>query len=294
MRYYYKLLALLLCLGLLLLSGCTNSQKVVPTSPDALTIGVTPGPQAEIMAFVQEQAHQEGLELKLVEYQDYVQPNVDLHQGKLWGNSLQHEPYLRTTLLKEPKFKLVAAFKTISYPLALYPGQRPELLAAQVLQSSSQEQFQKPATTMKQESLAKLTIGVPNDPTSLSRSLQLLAAARYLKLKSPSQELYTLADIESLSQQTQLIPMDAALLPQMLPELDMAVISCNYALLYGLRPSQDAIFMENGNNPYVNVFVTNQANSQDPRLKQLARLYRSQATKEFILKHYQGAVLPSW
>lgn len=297
----------LACLSLLL-SGCGSQAQSHPSS-QALTIGVTPGPQAEIMTFVQGLARQEGLELELVEYKDYVQPNLDVHLGKLWGNSLQHAPYLASTLAKEPKFQLVAAFNTISYPLALYPGQRHELLEQLKLQALAQQELVAQKATLKeeltpQEQLAadlaqaqlqdKLLIGLPSDPTNLSRSLQLLAAARYLELKEPAKELYTLADIVLPNHQIQLLPMDAALLPKMLEELDLAVISCDYALVNGLRPAQDAVFMETANNPYVNVFVARADQQDDLRLQQLARLYRSKETKKFIFERYQGGILPSW
>ena len=305
--YYYRKI-LFLCLVLIFLSS-SNVQSEMATSRSALIIGVTPGPQAEIMAFVQNLAQQEGLKLELVEYKDYVQPNLDLHRGKLWANSLQHLPYLENTLAKEPKFQLVPVFKTISYPLALYPGQRHELLEQLKSKSSTQQkQDTKNPTSIKapgpQEQLSadsyhaqhknQLLIGLPNDPTNLSRALQLLAAAHYLDLKQRSHSLYTLSDVIVPDNQILLLPMDAALLPKLLKELDLAVISCNYALVNGLKPAQDAVFMEAINNPYVNLFVTTRENINDPRLQKIEKLYRSKSTKDFIFEKYQGAILPSW
>ena len=283
MNYPYKLCALLCCC-LWLLNGCTQAPQSPASGSTTLAIGVTPGPQAEIMTFVQGLAQQKGLELELVEYRDYVQPNVDVHRGRLWGNSLQHAPYLADTLVKEPKLQLAAAFPTISYPLALYPGQRKQKL--QLLASLT--------GTAVPEQQKPLVIGLPNDPTNCSRALQLLAAARQIKLQPNTGQLLTLNDVLTPPQQIQLVPLDAAQLPRLLDQVDLAVLSCNYALLHGLEPARDALFMESATNPYVNVFVTRQDALQDPRLQQLAELYRSQATKNFILEHYQGAILPSW
>ena len=117
------LTAAALCVAALTTFGCGDDKKEAAKAPagDApIKIAVTAGPHAEIMDNVKKLAEKQGLKIEVVEFNDYVTPNVALFQGEVFANSMQHRPYLDATLQKEPKFDLVEVFKTVNFPMAAY------------------------------------------------------------------------------------------------------------------------------------------------------------------------------
>ena len=113
------LLTVALCALTIIAAGCGGDNKAADKKADPnapVKIGVTAGPHAEIMDNVKKLAEKQGLKIEVVEFSDYVTPNVSLAQGELFANSMQHAPYLAATLKKEPKFELVEAFKTVNFP----------------------------------------------------------------------------------------------------------------------------------------------------------------------------------
>ena len=99
--------------------GCGGSEKAADTSAP-VKVGVTAGPHAEIMDEVKKLAAKDGLNIEVVEFNDFVTPNIALQQGEIFANSMQHRPYLDATLKKEPGFELVEVFKTVNFPMAVY------------------------------------------------------------------------------------------------------------------------------------------------------------------------------
>jgi D-methionine transport system substrate-binding protein len=136
-------------------------------------------------------------------------------------------------------------------------------------------------------------VAVPNDASSIGRSLILLQKAGLVTLKDPTNPLQTLRDIATNPRNLRFRELESATLPRVLDQVDMAVINTNYALDAGLKPKTDALALEGADSPYVNYLVARPDNRNDPRIAALAAMLRSQAVKDFIAAKYDGAVIPA-
>ena len=170
-----KLTVLWLALGLvaLLLAGCGGAAKDnAPPEKKTIKVGVSAGPHAEIMEEVKKVAAKDGLEIQIVEFNDYMTPNIALSQGDIDANSYQHQPWLDNQI-KDRKYEFVAAGKTVIFPMGIY------------------------SKSIKQISELKdgAAIGIPNDPANSGRALALLEKAGVIKLKQGVGIKATVADI---------------------------------------------------------------------------------------------------
>lgn len=266
-----KLLAVGLLGAALVVTGCGGDKKAEKkVDPNAaIKIGVTAGPHAEIMDNVKKLAAKENLKIEVVEFSDFVTPNVALAQGELFANSMQHEPYLKATLKKEPNFKLVKTFNTVTFPMAIYSAKYKKL----------------------EELPNGATIAIPNDPSNGGRALLVLADKGLIEVKDKNDIKTTVADITKNDKKLKIQELDAASIPKALPDLDYAVINANYALVAKLDPGKDAVSVERADNPYVCVFVTTEANAKDPRIEQIKKIYQSNENKKFIADTFKGSII---
>lgn len=263
-----------LCAFTAFAAGCGGDKKEEKKADTSapIKIGVTAGPHAEIMDNVKKLAEKKGLKIEVVEFSDYVTPNVALHQGELFANSMQHAPYLKATLEKEPSFELVEVFKTVNFPMAVY----------------SQK-------VKKGEEIPEgAIVGIPNDPSNGGRALLLLADKGLIEIKDKNNVVTNVKDITANPKNLVIRELDAAIIPNSLPDLTVAVINCNYALPAGLNPTNDSILLENADNPFLNIFVTRKANVNDPRIKQLQEVYQSAENKKFVNEYFKGTITPAW
>lgn len=269
------LTAAALCIAALTTFGCGDDKKEAAKAPagDApIKIAVTAGPHAEIMDNVKKLAEKQGLKIEVVEFNDYVTPNVALFQGEVFANSMQHRPYLDATLQKEPKFDLVEVFKTVNFPMAAYSK-----------------------TLKKGDAIPDgATIGIPNDPSNGGRAILVLANAGLIKVKDIKNVTTTVADITENPHNFKFLELDAATIPRSLPDVTFAVINANYAIPAGLNPTKDSIILESADNPFVNIFVTKKINENDPQITKLKEIYQSADNEKFIMEHFQGTILPAW
>lgn len=264
------LLTISLCALVLLAVGC-GGEKKAGQKADAkapVKIGVTAGPHAEIMDNVKKLAAKDGLNIEVVEFSDFVSPNVALAQNELFANSMQHAPYLAATLKKEPKFQLVEVFKTVNFPMAIYSAKYKKV----------------------EDIPAGATIGIPNDPSNGARALLVLADKGFIEVKDKNSVSTTVADITKNEKKYKIQELDAASIPKAMPDLDVAVINANYALVAKLNPSKDSLLIERSDNPFLNIFVTTKANAADPRIAQLKKIYQSAENKKFIDEHFKGTI----
>ncbi len=255
-------------------AGCGDekNKSAVGGKDTPVKIGVTAGPHAEILDNVKKLAAKEGLQIEVVEFSDYVSPNVSLSQKELFANSMQHAPYLAATLKKEPKFELVEVFKTVNFPMAIYSDK-----------------------IKKVENIPDgAVIGIPNDPSNGARALLLLADKGFIQLKDKNNVSSTVADITANPKNYKIRELDAASIPKALPDLDLAVINANYALVAKLNPAKDSLVIERPDNPFLNIFVTHKANLSDPRIAQLQKIYQSAENKKFIEDHFKGTITPGF
>ncbi|CAM3771755.1 MetQ/NlpA family ABC transporter substrate-binding protein [Bordetella sputigena] len=262
---FIKIFAVLaLAAGVAATSSATAQDK-------PLKVGVTGGPHAEIMEVVKEQAAKQGLKLQIVEFSDYVQPNVALAAGDLDVNSYQHQPYLDNANA-DRGYKLVSIAKTVIFPIGIYSKKVKSLDA---LKEGAR-------------------IGIPNDPTNGGRALLLLQTQGLIKLKAGTGLKATPLDIAENPRKLRFIELDAAQLPRSLDDTDASAINTNFAMQAGLDPKRDAIAQEAPDSPYANVLAVREKDKDRPDLAKLVAAYHSQAVKDFILTKYHGAVIAAW
>ncbi|MFF3666685.1 MetQ/NlpA family ABC transporter substrate-binding protein [Microtetraspora malaysiensis] len=278
-----KLFGLVLAVGLSLgLAACGSSSS--PSSSDAtasgaaaasepLKVGVTPVPHAEIMKFVADKlAPAAGLKLEIVEFSDYVQPNLQLQDGQLGANYFQHKPYLDDFNASKGT-KLTSVASVHLEPLGLYSKKIKDV--ASIGQGA--------------------TVAVPNDATNLGRALKLLADNGVITLKDGVGTAATERDVTGNPKQIKFQPLEAAQIPRSLEDVDAAVINGNYALEASLNPSSDALVLEKAEgNPYANILVVAEGHESDPRIVTLSKLLTSPEVKQFIEDKYKGAVIPAF
>lgn len=267
----------LIKLGLLTFGILTNSILAA----EVITIAASPVPQAEILNQVKPILKKEGIELKIREFDDYVQPNLLVQQGQLDANFFQHRPYL-AQFNEEHGTDLVELAGVHIEPMGIYASSNPKLAAFVASKQLSK--------------LPKgLIVGVPNDTTNEGRALLLLQQHGLIKIK-PHITYPTKKDILANPYAIDLRELDPAMLPRALAakQVDLAVLNANYALEANLNPLKSALFIEDANSPYVNVIAVRANELNLPKMKKLAVAVHSAAIKAFIFKTYQGAIIPAF
>lgn len=236
-----------------------------------IKVGVSPGEHAEIMEEVAKVAAPKGLNIKVVEFSDYVVPNQALNDGDIDANSFQHKPYLENQM-KDRGFDLTVVGTTITTPMGVYSSKIKDL----------------------KDLKDGATVGIPNDPTNGGRALLVLQQLGLIKLDPATGLKPTVIDVTENPKNLKFKELDAAQLPRSLNDLDAALINTNYAIASGLNPKTDSIAMESAENPYVNVIVVKKGNEDKPWVKTLVESYHSDDVKKFIEDKYHGTVLTSW
>lgn len=242
-------------------------------SPITLKIGASPVPHGEILRFVQDNlAEADGLTLDIIEFTDYVQPNLALNDKQIAANYFQHVPYMED-FGKERGIDMVAVVAVHIEPLGLYSKKVKAL----------------------SEVGDRAQVAVPNDATNLGRSLKLLQDNQLLQLKSGAGVAATKQDIEQNPKNLELVELEAAQLPRSLDDVDLAIVNGNYALEVGLNPAKDALALESAEgNPYANVLTVLRGQETDANIQKLGKLLTSPQVKQFIEEKYQGAVIPAF
>lgn len=238
---------------------------------DDIKVGVSPGEHAEIMEEVARIAAPKGLNIKVIEFSDYVVPNQALADGDLEANSFQHRPYLENQI-KDRGFELVEIGTTITTPMGIYSDKLTDI--AELPQGGK--------------------VAIPNDPTNGGRALLLLQDLGIIKLAEGTGLVPSPLDVTENAKELRFLELDAAQLPRALADADVAIINTNYALASGLNPKTDAIAMEKPDSPYVNIIVTRKGDEDAPWVAPLLDAYHSPELKAFIEEKYQGSVLTSW
>ena len=254
-----------------LLAGCGGASKPAADANKPLRVGVTAGPHAEIMEEVKKVAAKDGLNIQIVEFNDYIQPNIALNQGELEANSYQHQPFLDNQI-PERKYALTSVAKTVMFPMAAYSKKV------------------KSAAELKDGAI----VAIPNDPTNAGRALLLLEKQGLLKLKEGAGLKATVADVVGNPKNIQLRELEAAQVPRSMEDVDLAVINTNYALVAGLVPTKDSLFIEDGNSPYANVIAVRTQDKDNPAVQKLLKAYQSAEVKKFVAEHFKGSALSAW
>ncbi|WP_248918137.1 MetQ/NlpA family ABC transporter substrate-binding protein [Pseudomonas entomophila] len=238
---------------------------------ETLTVAATPVPHAEILKFVQPQLAKEGVELKVKEFTDYIQPNVQVAEKRLDANFFQHQPYL-DEFNKAKGTQLVSVTGVHLEPLGAYSTKLKKL----------------------DELPSGATVVIPNDATNGGRALLLLDKAGVIKLKDNKNILSTVKDITGNDKKLKFRELEAATIPRVLTQVDLALINTNYALEAKLNPEKDALVIEGSDSPYVNILVARPDNKDADAMKKLAAALHSPEVKQFITEKYKGAVIPAF
>jgi len=238
-----------------------------------IVVGATPSPHAEILEQVKEALAAKGWELEIVEYTDYVQPNMALEAGDLDANYFQHLPYLES-FNEENKTNLVSAAVIHYEPFGIFPGK----------------------TASLEELPDGAKVGVPNDTTNEARALNLLEANGLIKLKEGVGLLAAKTDIVENEKNLDITEIEAAQLPRSLPDLDIAAVNGNYAIDAGLSVGEDALAIEEGESlgaqTYGNVIAVRAGEEETEKTQALVAALESAAVRDFITETYAGAVVP--
>lgn len=240
-----------------------------------IKVGASITPHSEILAVVKEDLAAQGYDLQVIEFTDYVQPNLALEGGELDANYFQHQPYLDDFNLNNNTH--VVSVAAIHYePFGIYPGKTKAL-------SDIPEGGQ---------------IAVPNDGTNEARALLLLEAQGLIKLKEGAGLGATVLDIVENSKNLDIIEVEAAQLARSLQDVDFAVINGNYAIQAGLKVGTDAVATEDKDSvaadTYANVLCVKEGHENDPGILALIAALQSDKVKSFIETTYEGAVVPKF
>ncbi len=218
----------------------------------------------------------ENIDLQLVKFSDYTQPNRALADGEIDLNAFQHYAFLNNEK-KERGLDLTVIGETIIAPLGVY--------------------------SKKIKSLDELKdgdkIAIPSDPTNGGRALKLFETAGLVKVDPAAGYLPEVKDITDNPKHIQFVQVEAALTSSLLPDVAAAVINGGHAVDAGLFPLQDAIYLEQAGgageqNPYVNVIVARTADKDNPVYLEVVKLYRTPEVAEVIKNAYKGAYIPTW
>lgn len=238
-----------------------------------ITVAASPTPHAEILAEAAKILADEGWKLDIVEFEDYVQPNLVVDSGEINANYFQHVPYL-DNFNEENGTSLVSVGGIHYEPFGIYPGTKASLDA---LEEGD-------------------TIAVPNDTTNEARALLLLQANGLLKLKDGAGLTATVLDIEENPLKLNIQELEAAQVSRVKDEVALVVLNGNYALEAGFSVAKDAIAYETSDSEaaqtYVNIIAVKEGNENNPGIQALVEVLKSDAIKEYINNTYDGAVIP--
>lgn len=246
-------------------SGLAAAQTTV------LRVGASTLPHAPILEFVKPMLAEEGIQLEIIEFSDYVLPNLALAQGDVDANFFQHVPYLEDFAANHG-LDLTWTVKVFIAPIGLYSKK-----------INSIDQLSRGAQ-----------VAIPNDVTNGGRALMLLARAGLLELREGVAENATVFDIVANPLNLRIIELEAPLLPRALDDVDAAFINQTYALEAGLKPTQDAILLEAGDSPYANVVAARTDNADDPAVQKLGEVLTRPEVREFILEYFEGSLIPAF
>lgn len=263
-------IALVVVLSLSLLTGCGGSPDTKAES-SAITIGVSSEPHATLVELVVEELKEAGVEVKIVEFTDYVTPNTSLDDGDIDANFFQHKPYL-VDFVENQGMKLVSLGGVHIEPMALYSS---SIGSIEDLKDGAE-------------------ISIPNDNVNGGRALLLLEANGLITLSKDAGLNATEKDIIDNPKNLKINPLEAAFLPRTLDEVDAAIINGNYALEAGLNPVSDGLIIENADSPYVNVVVVRDGEENEEKFKKLLSALQSDKVKTYIEENYNGGVVPAF
>ena len=257
-------------------STAASSEAAESTSDLAgttLKVAASPTPHAEILNAAKDILAEQGIDLEVIEFTEYVQPNLVTESGEVDANYFQHKPYLDGFNVKQGTH-LVSVGPVHYEPLGIYPGKSDDL--ANIADGA--------------------TIAVPNDTTNEARALQLLATQGLITVRDDAGLTATINDITENPHNIKFEEIEAAQLPRTVQDVDFAVINGNYALAAGFSVKNDALATEDASSEaaqtYANILAVKEGRENDPAIQALYAALTSDKVKDYINSTYDGAVVP--
>lgn len=271
MKKIGKIIVFILVAGVIL-TGCTNG-NAKNGKTDTVKLGVV-GANNEVWESVKKRLKEENIDLQLVEFSDYTQPNAALAEKEIDLNSFQHQIFL-DNYNTEHKTNLVSIGNTVSAPLGIYSDKIKEI----------------------KELKDGAEIAIPNDATNGGRALLLLQTAGLIKVDPAKKQIPTVSDIIENKQSLKITELDASQTARTLQDIDASVINSGMAVDAGLIPNKDAIFLEPVNDtskPYVNIVVAREEDKDNAVYKKVIEAYQQDETKQVIKETSKGSSVPAW
>ena len=253
-------------------AATTAAASSSAASDNVITVGASPSPHAEILEAIKPELEAQGYELKVVEYSDYIQPNVALSEGDLDANYFQHLPYLKN-YTTENGTDLASAGAIHFEPMGLYAGKSSDI------------------TNVPDGA----KIAVPSDATNEARALLLLQDQGVIKLTDGVGLEATANDIVENPHNVELVEVEAAAVPRSLQDVDFGVINGNYALSAGLDTSA-TLASEGADSEaaqtYANIIAVRSGDENSEKTQALLKALTSDTARKFIEDTYKGSVIP--
>ena len=236
-----------------------------------IRVGISSGETEDVWAVAKAEAAQHGLDIKLVPFNDYLQPNEALESGELDANAFQHRPYLDNQI-KARGYHIVPVGYTALWPIGLY--------------------------SRKHKGVGDLpegaVIGVPNDPSNEGRALRLLEGQGLVKLKPEAGILATTADITANSKALVVKELDAGIVGRSIDDLDAAVVNTDWALKSGLGQEERIATEPVADNPYRNLIAVRAGHENDPWVKPLVAAFQTDAVRDALKTVFKGTAVAAW
>lgn len=271
MKKTIKIIGLALTIGLVLTGCSTESAK--SEKNEVVKLGVV-GANNEVLESVKERLKDDGIDLQLVEFSDYTQPNAALAEKEIDLNSFQHQIFL-DNYNDEHKTELVSIGNTVSAPLGIYSS---KIKDVKELKNGAE-------------------IAIPNDATNGGRALLLLQSAGLIKVDPVKKQTPTVSDVTENKLDLKITELDASQTARALQDIDASVINSGMAVDAGFVPTKDAIFLEpvdETSKPYVNIIVARSSDKDNKTYNKVVDTYQQEETKKVIEETSKGSSVPAW
>lgn len=262
----------LIVVSILALTGCSTAGAADKTEEaKVLKVGATPVPHAELLEHVKPILEEKGIELEIIEFTDYVKPNLALNDGEIDANFFQHVPYL-DSFNADRGLDLISVGTVHVEPLGTYSS--------------------------KYESIDELPegaqIAIPSDGVNGGRALILLESNGLITLKEDAGLEATEFDVVDNPKNFKFTSIEAAQLPRVLPDVDAAIINGNFAIEAGLNPLNDSLLLEGADSPYANIVTVKSGYSKVEEVNALLDALQTEEIKKFIDENYSGGVVAAF
>ena len=238
---------------------------------DALKLGANPGPTGQIADFVAKLAKSKGLDVKVIEFSDWVTINAAVDSGDIDVNLFQHKPFLNAAI-KARGFKLVPVGAVAVMPVGLFS--RKVKSAAEVADGA--------------------TVAIANDPVNAARGLRLFQKLGLIKLKDGVGDDATLADVTDNPKKLRFVEIEAPQLTRVMDDVAIAQQSTTFLLASGGDYKSALVTDGEGDRHYALEYVTRADKADDERIRRFVAIAHSPEVRDFIAERFKGVIVPAW